>query len=106
MVSADARGDRRVWSGNRGRVSKSVQIGQRTRQLGNALEMVLERRGDRIRLSVAERRLDLLVAEDDLARRRQAAPPGPAVPARGYQRLYHHHVLPADQGCDFDFLKA
>jgi dihydroxy-acid dehydratase len=66
----------------------------------------LVRSGDRIRLSVAERRLDLLVAEDELARRRQVAPPAPAIPARGYQRLYHDHVLAADQGCDFDFLKA
>jgi dihydroxy-acid dehydratase len=66
----------------------------------------LVRSGDRIRLSVAERRLDLLVAEDELARRRQTAPPGPAAPPRGYQRLYHDHVLPADQGCDFDFLRA
>ena len=66
----------------------------------------LVRSGDRIRLSVAERRLDLLVADDELARRRQAAPPAPAPPARGYQRLYHDHVLPADQGCDFDFLQG
>jgi dihydroxy-acid dehydratase len=65
----------------------------------------LVRSGDRIRLSVAERRLDLLVAEDDLARR-QAAPAGPGRPSRGYQRLYHDHVLPADRGCDFDFLRA
>ena len=63
-------------------------------------------RGDRIRLCVAERRLDLLVDEDELARRRAAAPPAPASPARGYQRLYHDHVLPADRGCDFDFLRA
>jgi len=69
--------------------------------LGGPLGLV--RSGDRIRLSVAERRLDLMVAEDELARR-QAAPPGR--PARGYQRLYHDHVLPADQGCDFDFLRA
>ncbi len=66
----------------------------------------LVRSGDRIRLSVAGRRLDLLVADDELARRAAAAP-GPAKPpARGYQRLYHDHVLPADQGCDFDFLRA
>jgi dihydroxy-acid dehydratase len=61
--------------------------------------------GDRIRLSVAERRLDLLVPEDDLGRRRAAAPPAQPAPARGYARLYHDHVLPADQGCDFDFLR-
>jgi dihydroxy-acid dehydratase len=62
--------------------------------------------GDRIRLSVAARRLDLLVAEDELARRRAALPAARPVPARGYARLYHDHVLPADLGCDFDFLRA
>jgi len=25
---------------------------------------------------------------------------------RGYARLYADHVLQADQGCDFDFLRA
>jgi len=55
---------------------------------------------------VAARRLDLLVDEAELARRRAAAPPGPQRPARGYQRLYHDHVLAADQGCDFDFLRG
>ncbi len=66
----------------------------------------LVRSGDRIRLSVAERRLDLLVAEDELARRRAASPAARPAPARGYARLYHDHVLPADLGCDFDFLRA
>jgi dihydroxy-acid dehydratase len=63
----------------------------------------LVRSGDRIRLSVAERRLDLLVEDDELARRAAAWRPAPA-PARGYARLYHDHVLAADRGCDFDFL--
>jgi len=72
--------------------------------IGGPLGLV--RTGDRIRLSVKERRLDLLVAEDELAARREAAPPQPPSPARGYQRLYYEHVLPADEGCDFDFLKA
>jgi dihydroxy-acid dehydratase len=60
------------------------------------------RNGDRIRLSVKERRIDLLVAPDELARRR--APP-PPVPERGYARLYRREVLQADRGCDFDFLR-
>ncbi|HTZ38084.1 MAG TPA: dihydroxy-acid dehydratase, partial [Stellaceae bacterium] len=60
------------------------------------------RNGDRIRLSVKERRIDLLVPPDELARRPAAPSP---VPARGYARLYREQVLQADRGCDFDFLR-
>ena len=60
------------------------------------------RDGDRIRLSVKDRRIDLLVLPDDLARR--PLPPRER-PARGYARLYHDEILQADQGCDFDFLR-
>jgi dihydroxy-acid dehydratase len=58
--------------------------------------------GDRIRLSVKERRLDLLVEAAVLARRN--ATPSPA-PARGYARLYREQILQAEHGCDFDFLR-
>jgi dihydroxy-acid dehydratase len=61
------------------------------------------RNGDRIRLSVRDRRLDLLVDPAELARR--AAPVAP-FPARGYARLYREQILQADQGCDFAFLRA
>ena len=64
----------------------------------------LVRNGDRIRVSVRDRRIDLLVDEAELARRAEASPPAPANPARGYARLYRREVLLADQGCDFDFL--
>ncbi len=64
----------------------------------------LVRTGDRIRLSVSERRLDLLVAEDELARRRDELGSAPVAPERGYRKLYADSVLQADQGCDFDFL--
>jgi len=60
------------------------------------------RDGDRIRLSVAARRIDLLVAPDELARRRAAPPP---VPERGYAHLYRREILQADRGCDFNFLR-
>jgi dihydroxy-acid dehydratase len=60
------------------------------------------RNGDRIQLSVAERRLDLLVAPEELARR-QTTPP--SVPERGYAALYWREILQADRGCDFDFLR-
>ncbi len=52
-----------------------------------------------------KRRLDLLLDDAELEVRRrklgQLKPP----PTRGYARLFHHHVLQADQGCDFDFLR-
>ena len=58
--------------------------------------------GDHIRLSVAERRLDLLVAPEELARRPTAPP---AMPDRGYAKLYRREILQADRGCDFNFLR-
>ena len=60
------------------------------------------RSGDRIRLDVPGRRLDLLVEESELASRRAAPPPAP--PDRGYKRLHVDRVLQADEGCDLDFL--
>jgi len=60
------------------------------------------RNGDRIRLSVKERRIDLMVAPDELARRKAAPAP---IPERGYARLYRREILQADRGCDFDFLR-
>ena len=65
----------------------------------------LVRNGDRIRLSVSKRRIDLLVEEAELKQRAAAAGPAPATPERGYARLYAQEILGADQGCDFAFLK-
>jgi len=69
---------------------------------GGALALV--RTGDRIRLSVRERRIDLLVAEDELARRRAAWTPPPAA-LRGWDKLWQREVLQADEGVDFAFLR-
>jgi dihydroxy-acid dehydratase len=65
--------------------------------------LALVRDGDLVEIDVDERRLDLLVAEPELARRREAWR-APAPPTRGFARLHHDHVLQADRGCDFDFL--
>ncbi len=65
----------------------------------------LVRNGDRIRLSVKERRITLLADDAELKRRAQAAPPATDLPARGYARLYAQEILGADEGCDFAFLK-
>ena len=70
--------------------------------VGGALALV--RDGDRIRLSVKERRIDLQVSEAELQKRKSAWKPAVA-PQRGYARLYMDHVLQAEHGCDFDFLR-
>ncbi|WP_372005429.1 dihydroxy-acid dehydratase [Tistrella mobilis] len=68
--------------------------------------LALVRTGDRIRLSVKDRRIDLLIDDEVLAQRRGETPPTAITPPRGYARLYAQEVLQADQGCDFDFLRA
>jgi dihydroxy-acid dehydratase len=62
--------------------------------------------GDRIQLSVKERRIDLLVDADEIARRKTAIGRiSLPAPARGYGKLYAEQILGADEGCDFRFLK-
>jgi dihydroxy-acid dehydratase len=69
--------------------------------------LALVRNGDRIRLSVERRSLDVLVSDEELRRRRaEATVSAPIKVQRGYARLYREHVLQADGGCDFDFLRA
>jgi dihydroxy-acid dehydratase len=65
----------------------------------------LVRSGDRIRLSVKQRRIDLLVEDAELKRRAAGSKSPAPTPARGYARLYAQEILGADQGCDFEFLK-
>jgi dihydroxy-acid dehydratase len=67
--------------------------------------LALVRNGDRIRLSVSGRRLDLVLSETDLAQRRAAYRPVAVRAERGYARLYMQSVLQAEMGCDFDFLR-
>ena len=66
----------------------------------------LVRDGDRIRLSVQERRIDLKVEDAELKRRAVAAKPAQETPRRGYSWLYTREILGADEGCDFAFLRA
>ena len=68
--------------------------------------LALVRSGDSIALDVSNRRLDLLVDDAELARRKTAwTPPPPRFP-RGYGKIFSQHVTQADKGCDFDFLEA
>ncbi len=65
--------------------------------------LALVRDGDLIELDVEKRRIELLVEEPELARRREQWKP-PRGPARGWRRLHVEHVLPAHLGADLDFL--
>ena len=68
--------------------------------------LALVKTGDRIRLSVARRAIELIVDEAELARRRAAWRPPAPPPTRGYAKLYMQSVLQAEHGCDFDFLRT
>ncbi len=72
--------------------------------LGGPLALV--QNGDMIRLSVAERRLDLLVEEDELNKRRAKwVAPEPRA-GRGYGWMFAQHIQQANLGCDFDYLQT
>ena len=68
--------------------------------------LALVKTGDMVALDIAARTLDMDVSDAELARRRAAWTPPPAVYARGYTKLYVEHVSQAPQGCDFDFLSG
>jgi dihydroxy-acid dehydratase len=66
--------------------------------------LALVRTGDEIEVDVPNRRIQLRIPEDEMARRRAAwKQPAPRYP-RGYGALYSQHIGQADAGCDFDFL--
>ncbi|MGH7325809.1 MAG: IlvD/Edd family dehydratase [Candidatus Rokuibacteriota bacterium] len=68
--------------------------------------LALVRDGDEIELNVPKRSLTLRVSEEELNRRRAAWIPRQPHFTRGYGKLFLDHVLQADQGCDFDFLRG
>ena len=72
--------------------------------VGGPLALVED--GDVVRLDVESRRLDLVVDEAELERRRNAWTPPERKDERGYRRLYEDRVLQANEGCDFDFLRG
>jgi dihydroxy-acid dehydratase len=65
----------------------------------------LVRNGDRIKLSVKNRSIHLMVDDAEFKRRAAETRLAPTVPERGYSRLYAQEILGADEGCDFAFLK-
>jgi dihydroxy-acid dehydratase len=73
--------------------------------IGGPLAIV--RTGDRIRLSVAARSIELGISDEEIATRLAALPTHEMNPnERGYRKLFLTTITQADQGCDFDFLQA
>ena len=71
--------------------------------VGGTLALVQD--GDLIELDVATRKLNLLVPDEELNRRRARWEPPKPYYARGYGKLFLDHVTQAHEGCDFDFLR-
>ncbi|KJF74862.1 L-arabinonate dehydratase [Agrobacterium arsenijevicii] len=68
--------------------------------------LALLKTGDIVRLDLPQRSLDMLVSEEEIARRRAAwQAPSPRY-ERGYGYIFSKHVTQADAGCDFDFLQT
>jgi dihydroxy-acid dehydratase len=68
--------------------------------------LALVRQGDEIELNVPERRLTLRVSDEEIVRRQAAWKPRPDGVTSGYLRMFLDHVLQADEGVDFDFLRG
>ena len=64
------------------------------------------RDGDMIEIDVPNRKLNLLVTDEELAERLNTHRNGAPDFKRGYKWLHAQHILQADKGCDFDFLRA
>jgi len=74
--------------------------------IGGPLSLV--KTGDKIKLSLKTKSIDLLVDNKTLSERKSLLKDSKhnSEYDRGYGWLYKNHILQADQGCDFDFLKA
>jgi dihydroxyacid dehydratase/phosphogluconate dehydratase len=67
--------------------------------------LALVRDGDRVAIDIEARRVDVLISDDEMAKRKAAwKMPAPKF-TRGYGVLYLKHIQQADKGCDFDFLE-
>jgi len=64
------------------------------------------RTGDPIEVDVAARSINLVISDDEMARRRAAWKAPPPRYERGYGAMFSNHIGQADEGCDFDFLSA
>ncbi len=67
--------------------------------------LALVESGDIITLDVPNRRLDVRISDEQMARRRAAWTAPPPRYERGYGWMFLRHIEQADKGCDFDFLR-
>ncbi|HEX5413348.1 MAG TPA: IlvD/Edd family dehydratase [Terriglobia bacterium] len=72
--------------------------------VGGPLAVVKD--GDLIELDVVERSLEIKVSSSELKKRMKSWTPAQPHYLRGYGRMFLDHILQANEGCDFDFLKA
>jgi len=66
--------------------------------------LALVKTGDMIELDIPARRLQLLVGDDELDRRRKSWKAPPPRYTRGYGAIFAEHVTQANEGCDFAIL--
>jgi L-arabonate dehydrase len=72
--------------------------------IGGTLAIV--QTGDEILLDVPNKRLELLLSEEEIRRRKDLLVPFPLHSKRGYVNLYQQHVQQAHLGADLDFLRG
>lgn len=68
--------------------------------------LALVRDGDLIELDVPARKLNVLISDEEMARRKSAWQAPPQKFDRGFGKMYSAHILQANEGCDFDFLET
>ncbi len=68
--------------------------------------LALIQTGDTVRVDIPNRRLDMLVSDEELAARRARWTPPPPKFERGFGWMFSRHIKQAHEGCDFDYLET
>ena len=64
------------------------------------------RTGDTLHVDVPNRTINMLVDDEEIARRKAAWTPPEPKATRGYNWMFARHIEQADKGCDFDYLRT
>jgi dihydroxy-acid dehydratase len=87
-----------VTDGRFSGATKGACVGHVSPEAMNGGPLALVRVGDTIEIDIPQRRIELLVPPEELARRRQDWKP-PQRRLRGYLKLYAENVGPSHEGC-------